>query len=94
MKALLNRLFDYGQLTREEARELLVPMSAGELNPSQTAAFLSVFVMRESTADDHQLAFGVAQIKAPFPVVDACLAFFREHKQEIVERYFRFIRSI
>ena len=46
MKALLNRLFDYGQLTREEARELLVRMSAGE------------------------------------------------HKQEIAERYFRFIRSI
>ncbi|MGB0137846.1 MAG: anthranilate phosphoribosyltransferase [Flavobacteriales bacterium] len=52
MKALLNRLFDYGQLTREEARELLVCMSAGELNPSQMAAFLSVFVMRDITAEE------------------------------------------
>lgn len=52
MKAVLNRLFDHEQLTMAEAHELLVRISEGAMNPSQMAAFLSVFIMRDISADE------------------------------------------
>lgn len=46
MKALLNRLINYEQLDQKEARDVLVAISEGKHNPSQIAAFLTVFMMR------------------------------------------------
>jgi anthranilate phosphoribosyltransferase len=46
MKQLLTGLFDHQYLTREEAKAVLINMSAGKYNDSQMAAFISVFLMR------------------------------------------------
>jgi len=46
MKTLLNRLINYEQLDQKEARDVLVAISEGKHNPSQIAAFLTVFMMR------------------------------------------------
>ena len=46
MKDILNRLINHEQLDKEEARAVLVAISKGEYNPSQIAAFLTVFMMR------------------------------------------------
>ena len=52
MKQILNRLFDYQYLDRNEAKEVLTKMSAGEYNESQIAAFISVFLMRSISIDE------------------------------------------
>lgn len=52
MKQVLNRLFEHQYLTRDEAREILTRMSAGEYNESQIAAFMSVFLMRSITIEE------------------------------------------
>ena len=46
MKAILNRLINYEQLDKQEARDVLVAISEGQHNPSQIASFLTVFMMR------------------------------------------------
>lgn len=52
MKQILNRLFAHQYLNRDEAKEVLTKMSAGEYNDSQIAAFISVFLMRSITIDE------------------------------------------
>ena len=52
MRHTLNRLFNHQQLDRNEAREVLTRMSAGEYNDSQIAAFISVFLMRSISIDE------------------------------------------
>lgn len=52
MKQLLNRLFEHQYLGRDEAKEILTKMSAGEYNESQIAAFISVFLMRSISVDE------------------------------------------
>lgn len=52
MKQTLNRLFNHQQLDRNEAKEILAKMSAGEYNDSQIAAFISVFLMRSISIDE------------------------------------------
>lgn len=52
MKQILNRLFDHQYLDRNEAKEVLTKMSAGEYNESQIAAFISVFLMRSISIDE------------------------------------------
>lgn len=52
MKKLLNRLFDHQYLTREESRDVLTRMAAGEYNESQIAAFISVYIMRSITIEE------------------------------------------
>ncbi|GAB1415329.1 anthranilate phosphoribosyltransferase [Paludibacter sp.] len=46
MKQILNRLFNHQSLTKNEAHEIMIKMGAGEYNPSQIAAFISVYLMR------------------------------------------------
>lgn len=46
MKTILNQLFEYGSLERDQAREVLVNIAAERYNPSQVAAFMSVYLMR------------------------------------------------
>jgi len=41
MKKILNRLINHEQLSKEEARNVLVSISEGKYNPSQIAAFLT-----------------------------------------------------
>jgi len=49
LKNILNRLINHEQLTKEEARNVLVNISEGKYNASQIAAFLTVYMMRSVT---------------------------------------------
>ena len=52
MKNILNRLINHEQLDKKEARDVLVAISEGQHNPSQIAAFLTVYMMRNVTLDE------------------------------------------
>ena len=49
MKAILNRLAQYETLEVSEAEKTLTGIAEGQYNPSQIAAFLTVFMMRSIT---------------------------------------------
>lgn len=76
MKQILNRLFDHQYLNRDEAKEVLAKMSAGEYNESQIAAFISVFLMRSISIDEFlgftdallELRTNVDQLQAYNPI--------------------------
>lgn len=52
MKQILNRLFSHQYLDRQEAKDILSHMAAGEYNESQIAAFISVYLMRSISIDE------------------------------------------
>lgn len=54
MKNILNRLINNELLSKEEAKDVLVNISNGSYNPSQIAAFLTVYMMRSISI--HELA--------------------------------------
>ena len=49
MKEILNRLINHDQLTKEEARSILVHISEGKYDAHQIASFLTVYMMRSIT---------------------------------------------
>jgi anthranilate phosphoribosyltransferase len=77
MKAILNELIDHRSLTKDTARQVLVDLATGKFNLSQTAAFMTVYMMRSITVDELQ-GFRDAMlelcIRADFdqPVMDVC----------------------
>ncbi|OAB81705.1 anthranilate phosphoribosyltransferase [Cochleicola gelatinilyticus] len=52
MKHILNRLINHEQLTKEEARDVLVAISEDKYNQSQIAAFLTVYMMRSVALEE------------------------------------------
>jgi anthranilate phosphoribosyltransferase len=52
MRETLNRLINQELLSKEDARQILINMANGEYNPSQTAAFLTVYMMRSITIEE------------------------------------------
>jgi len=48
----LNQLFDHQKLTKEQAYETLTRIGKGDFNGSQIAAFLTIFLMRNISADE------------------------------------------
>ncbi len=52
MKTTLNRLINHEILSKAEAKEVLVNISAGNYNPSQISAFLTVYMMRSITIEE------------------------------------------
>lgn len=48
----LHHLFDHQKLTKEQAYETLIRIGKGDFNSSQIAAFLTVFLMRNISADE------------------------------------------
>ena len=52
MKTILNRLINHETLSKEEAKNVLVNISNGSYNPSQIAAFLTVYMMRSISIDE------------------------------------------
>lgn len=52
MKDVLNRLINHEQLEREEARKILLAISRNEIDQSQIAAFLTVYMMRSIALDE------------------------------------------
>jgi anthranilate phosphoribosyltransferase len=77
MKAILNELIDHRSLTKETAKQVLVDLASGKYNPSQTTAFMTVYMMRSITVDELQ-GFRDAMlelcVRAEFdqPVMDVC----------------------
>ncbi|MCB0427900.1 MAG: anthranilate phosphoribosyltransferase, partial [Mangrovimonas sp.] len=49
MENILSRLINQENISEMEAKNLLVNISAGQYNPSQIAAFLTVYMMRSIT---------------------------------------------
>lgn len=76
MKQILNRLFEHDCLDRAEAREIMLRISNGELNESQIAAFITVFLMRSITIEelsgfrDALLELRVPVDLSEFPAID------------------------
>lgn len=52
MKEILNNLFEYKSLDRDTAKEILKNLAQGKYNPSQVAAFLTVYLMRSITVEE------------------------------------------
>ena len=52
MKEVLNKLFKYESLSREEASDILSNLATGQYNQSQMAAFLTVYLMRSITVEE------------------------------------------
>ncbi len=77
MKQILNELIDNRSLTKETAHSVLVELASGKFNMSQTAAFMTVYMMRSITVDELQ-GFRDAMLElclpAHFdqPVMDVC----------------------
>ncbi|WP_234736277.1 anthranilate phosphoribosyltransferase [Tellurirhabdus bombi] len=67
MKKILNHLFEYKTLTKEEARQVLIGIGTGHYNTAQIAAFLTVYMMRSITV--HELeGFRDAMLELCVPV--------------------------
>lgn len=54
MKKILQYLFEHKTLLREQAKDILLKMSAGEYNESEMSAFITVFLMRSITIEELQ----------------------------------------
>ena len=52
MKVILNRLAQHETLESSEAEKILTGIAEGQYNPSQIAAFLTVFMMRSITLEE------------------------------------------
>ncbi|WP_196891923.1 anthranilate phosphoribosyltransferase [Aureivirga marina] len=52
MKAILNALFEHKTLNKKEAKEVLIAIANNQYNPSQIAAFMTVFLMRPISVDE------------------------------------------
>ena len=52
MKQILNQLFNNKQLTEQDAYNVLTGIGKGNYNTSQTAAFMTVYLMRQISVDE------------------------------------------
>ena len=52
MKAILNRLINHEQLSKEESRQMIINIADGQYTSSQIASFLTVYLMRSITLDE------------------------------------------
>lgn len=78
MKETLNKLINHEILPKEEAKQILVNIAKGEYNPSQIAAFLTVYMMRSITIEelegfrDALLELCVAVDLSEYDPIDLC----------------------
>ncbi|MBC8109771.1 MAG: anthranilate phosphoribosyltransferase, partial [Verrucomicrobia bacterium] len=78
MKEILNHLLSYKTLSKEEAKNILIGIGQGRYTQVQTAAFLTVFMMRSITVAelegfrDAMLELCVAIDVADFDAMDVC----------------------
>ena len=52
MKEVLNKLFKYEKLSKQEAFEILSNLATGQYNNSQMAAFMTVYIMRGISVEE------------------------------------------
>ena len=67
MKAILNHLFEYKTLSKEQARQTLIGIGQGAYNASQVASFLTVYMMRSLRVEELQ-GFRDAMLELCLPV--------------------------
>lgn len=67
MKQILNELIDHQQLTKDSARQVLIDLATGKFNPSQTTAFMTVYMMRGISVEELQ-GFRDAMLELCIPV--------------------------
>ncbi len=67
MKAALEKLFNHESLTAAEASDILRSIGNGEVNAAQTAAFMSVYRLREITLEELR-GFRSALLELALPV--------------------------
>jgi anthranilate phosphoribosyltransferase len=67
MKNILNELIDHRSLTKETAKQVLVELTSGKYNQSQTTAFMTIYMMRSITVDELQ-GFRDAMLELCIPV--------------------------
>lgn len=67
MRDVLNNLFEYKSLTKDDAKEILKNLAQGAYNNSQVASFLTVYLMRSITVDELE-GFREAMLELCIPV--------------------------
>ncbi|RIV18271.1 anthranilate phosphoribosyltransferase [Fibrisoma montanum] len=67
MKAILNHLFEYKTLTKDQAKQVLLGIGRGEYNPAQIASFLTVYMMRSLRVEELE-GFRDAMLELCLPV--------------------------
>ncbi|MBO0938246.1 anthranilate phosphoribosyltransferase [Fibrella sp. HMF5335] len=67
MKAILNHLFEYKTLAKEEAKQAVIGIGRGEYNPAQVAAFMTVYMMRSIRVEELE-GFRDAMLELCLPV--------------------------
>ena len=78
MKKILNRLIRHEQLSKEEARQMLINIADDKYNSSQIASFLTVFMMRSISLDELEgfraalLELCLAVDLSEFETIDLC----------------------
>ena len=78
MKAILNRLIQHQQLSKEEARQMIINIADGQYNTSQIASFLTVYMMRSISLDELEgfrealLELCIAIDLSEFDTIDLC----------------------
>ncbi len=78
MKATLNRLIQHQQLSKAEARQMIINIADGQYNPVQIASFLTVFMMRSISLEELEgfrealLELCIAVDLSDFNTIDLC----------------------
>ena len=78
MKAILNRLIQHQQLSKEEARQMIINIADGQYNTSQIASFLTVYMMRSINLEELEgfrsalLELCIAIDLSEFDTIDLC----------------------
>ena len=78
MKAILNRLVQHQQLSKEEARQMIINIADGYYNNSQIASFLTVYMMRSISLEELEgfraalLELCIAIDLSEFDTIDLC----------------------
>jgi len=78
MKTILNRLISHEQLTKAEARQMIINIADDNYNSSQIASFLTVYMMRSISLDELEgfrealLELCLAVDLSEFETIDLC----------------------
>lgn len=78
MKAILNRLIQHQQLSKEEARQMIINIAEGQYNTLQIASFLTVYMMRSISLEELEgfrsalLELCIAIDLSEFDTIDLC----------------------
>lgn len=78
MKAILNHLFEYKVLTKQQSKEILIGISSGKYSNSEIASFLTIYAMRSITVEelegfrDAMLELCLAVDLSAYDPIDVC----------------------